>query len=389
MSNLVNNTKNIGYNLIADDEIPTTPTRPIDAESEPEATEGLENDDEVNSPPTDDDSDPVSQREEGVENIPENPNPTPVYQHQQDLRSAPSQNTNWLEGGGLSEQPKQRQQPAPQQNNNNDSIIKQKHDYLYELKRMEKKGIHLPQIHHDDDSLDAIKSTYERVSKDARKDKAVKRYMTFVELGAQGIEALDRSTSIDLYMKGFTQTINYRRDDFIDCFEDLHEKYGGKSPLSPEMNLVLTFVMAMVTNIVGNVFEKLAPGLGGDVVKNDPNLMKQFLSSAAKQMSGGNTSGNEPQEGSGNMMENLMSQFMNQGKPTNEQSQKSTSQQPQQQKQPTKQGYTGSTISEQQKKRSESKVSTDDIEEIVRKNDTDTKNSNGPRKKKSSRSIAL
>lgn len=359
MSQFVNNAANIGYSLFADDEVPTTPTRPIDDDGNGSDT-----------PKTQTDSDPVSPT--GDENEIDFNEPT--FDRDPPMPEAQPE-----------PQPEPQPQPQPQPrrsstNNNEESIQKQKNDYLYELKRMEKKGIQLPQHHTIDDSLDAIKSTYERVSKDVRKDKAVNRYMTFLNITSRGLEALDQVTSVDLYMKGFNGTVNQYRDEFVDTFEDLHDKYGGQSPLSPEMNLLVVFMMALSTNVIANMFDKFAPGIGADVVRNDPSLVQNFIKSAAKQMYNSGNNNGEPQEGGGNMMEQMISQFMNQQQPQ---------QQSQQQQSPPQQQSSQQKSSQQQppqqKKRSESQVSTHDIEQIVRENTGD----NTTKKKKSSRSISL
>ena len=72
--------------------------------------------------------------------------------------------------------------------------------------------------------------------------------------------------------------------DYDDVFEELHEKYQSKSNLPPELKLL--FMLAgsgFMFHLTNTMFKSSLPGMD-DIMKQNPDLMKQFAQATASSM---------------------------------------------------------------------------------------------------------
>ena len=178
------------------------------------------------------------------------------------------------------------QQPKSQEDINNE-----KAELLYQFDRMEKKGFKIPKTFCMDSSLEEMKTEYERMKKDKEIDASVSFQRKIMLAFTSGVEFLNNKFDpFDIKLDGWSENVHESIDDYDDVFEELHNKYKSKSQMSPEMKLLMMMGgSAFMFHLTNTMFKSSLPQMG-DVLKQNPNLMKQFASATANTMA---NSGND------------------------------------------------------------------------------------------------
>jgi len=74
-------------------------------------------------------------------------------------------------------------------------------------------------------------------------------------------------------------------DDYDDIFAELHEKYKSKAKMAPELKLLFQLGgSAIMLHMTNTMFKSAMPGMD-DIMRQNPELMKQFTSAAVNTMS--------------------------------------------------------------------------------------------------------
>ena len=72
--------------------------------------------------------------------------------------------------------------------------------------------------------------------------------------------------------------------DYDEVFEDLHEKYKERAQMAPELKLLMMVGgSAFMFHLTNTMFKSSVPGME-DILKQNPDLMKQFASAALNSM---------------------------------------------------------------------------------------------------------
>ena len=88
----------------------------------------------------------------------------------------------------------------------------------------------------------------------------------------------------DVKLDGWSESVNYNINDFDEVFEELAEKYSGKSEIAPEIKLLMMLGgSAFMFHLTQTLFKSSMPGMD-DIMKQNPDLMKQFAQAAVGQM---------------------------------------------------------------------------------------------------------
>ena len=182
-----------------------------------------------------------------------------------------------------------QQDPAPRQSEA--EIEREKTDLLYQFDRMQKKGVQLPRTFCMDSSVEEMRSTFEQLKRDREVDASVKFQRKMLTAFTTGIEFLNtRFDPFDVKLEGWSESVHESVDEYDDIFEELHMKYKSKSKMAPELRLLMSLGgSAFMFHLTNTMFKTSMPGLG-DVLKQNPNLMKQFAAATANTM---NASGND------------------------------------------------------------------------------------------------
>ena len=84
-------------------------------------------------------------------------------------------------------------------------------------------------------------------------------------------------------------------DEYDEVFGELHEKYKSKAKMAPELKLLFQLgASGMMIHMTNTMFKSAIPGMD-DIMKQNPDLMKQFAQAAVGTMNNpGNSSRPQP-----------------------------------------------------------------------------------------------
>lgn len=185
-----------------------------------------------------------------------------------------------------------------------EELISAKQELLYQFDRLEKKGIRLPKKFTMASSLDEMKTEYERLKRDKEMDNSVKFQRKVMMALVSGVEFLNNKFDpFDVKLDGWSDSVNENIDEYDDVFEELHDKYKGKAKMAPELKLLMMLGgSAFMFHMTNSMFKSSLPGID-QVLKQNPDLMKQFASATASTMAQNNRGG--PFEGLSSMFSGL------------------------------------------------------------------------------------
>lgn len=175
--------------------------------------------------------------------------------------------------------------PQKQSHLSEADIINEKRELLYQFDRLEKKGMKLPRKFTMASSLEEMKIEYERLKRDKEIDGSVKFQRKAMITVVSGIELLNNMFDpVGAKLDGWSENINENIDDYDDVFEELHDKYKGKAKMAPELKLLMMLGgSAFMFHMTNSMFKTQAPGLE-QVLKQNPELAKQFAAATANTM---------------------------------------------------------------------------------------------------------
>jgi hypothetical protein len=164
-------------------------------------------------------------------------------------------------------------------------VLKEKFGYLRKLEAMEKQGVKISRRYTMESSLDEMKGEFDMIADEREKASAVRFQAKMVMAGITGIEFLNsRFDPFDVRLDGWGETAQENISDFDDVFGELHEKYKSKARIAPELKLLFMLGGSAVMAHMSNTMLKSAvPGVQ-DLLRDNPDLMRQFNNAAAASM---------------------------------------------------------------------------------------------------------
>ena len=189
--------------------------------------------------------------------------------------------------------------------------LREKLKILRKLEELDKKGIQLTKKYTMDSPLDEMKGEFEMIKNEREKKNSVKFQAKMLLAFVSGLEFLNgRFDPFDLKLDGWSEAVNENVDEYDDVFGELHEKYGGKAKMAPELKLLFMLGgSAAMLHMTNTMFKSSMPGMD-DIMRQNPELMQQFQSAAMNSMGQqnpgfgqfmGGMMGGGPQMGGGQM----------------------------------------------------------------------------------------
>jgi hypothetical protein len=184
-----------------------------------------------------------------------------------------------------------------------EDIMAMKKELLYQFERMEKKGMKLPKKFSLSSNYDDIKMEYDRLKRDRDVDATVKLYRRIMMIGCSGLEWVNNKYNpINVKLTGWSDSVYESIDDYDEIFEELHDKYKGKTKMSPEIRLLMMLGgSAFMHHVTHSMFKDQLPGLD-DILKQNPDLAKNLAAATSEHMA-------KQQQGAGNLFGSLGSMF--------------------------------------------------------------------------------
>ena len=178
--------------------------------------------------------------------------------------------------------------------------LKEKFVYIRKLEALDKKGIQISKKYTMDDGLNEMKGEYEMIKSEQQKKNSVKFQGKMLMAFVSGIEFLNgKFDPFDIKLDGWGEAVSENLEEYDDVFAELHEKYGGKAKMAPELKLLFMLGgSAGMIHMTNTMFKSAMPGMD-DIMRQNPELMQQFTQAAV------NTMGQQS-PGFGNFMQNMM-----------------------------------------------------------------------------------
>tara|TARA_B100001769_G_scaffold275267_1_gene276692 strand:- start:6714 stop:8165 length:1452 start_codon:yes stop_codon:yes gene_type:complete len=178
--------------------------------------------------------------------------------------------------------------------------LKEKFKYLRKLEELEKKGVSVSKRYNMDSNLEEMIGEYETIIAEKERTNSVKFQGKMMMAFITGIEFLNNKFDpFDVKLDGWGEQINENIEEYDDIFGELHEKYKSKAKMSPELKLLFQLGgSAVMVHMSNTLFKSAMPGMD-DIMRQNPELMKQFTSAAV------NTMGNNGNPGFAGFMNNM------------------------------------------------------------------------------------
>lgn len=181
-------------------------------------------------------------------------------------------------GFGLTSAPTNRMNAADER--------KEKADLLNKLQRLEGKGLQVAKRFTMDNSLEEIKQEYLRLVDSKNLEASLRFQRQALMSVVTGLEwANGRFDPFDVKLDGWSEAVHENVDDFDEIFEELYDKYKERGKMPPEARLVMALAGSGFMCHVSNTFLKsrMASVSTDDILKNNPDLARQFATAAAQQ----------------------------------------------------------------------------------------------------------
>jgi hypothetical protein len=164
--------------------------------------------------------------------------------------------------------------------------LNEEKEILYQLNRLKLKGTTIPHNFTLNSNLDEMRQEYNKIIRDRDIDSSVRFQRKMLMAFVTGTEYLNtRYDPFTIKLEGWSEQVHENIEDFDDIFEELHVKYKSKGKsMPPELRLFISLSgSAFMFHLTSKMFkESSIPGVE-EVLKANPELMKQFQNAAAKQ----------------------------------------------------------------------------------------------------------
>ena len=187
-------------------------------------------------------------------------------------------------GGGAAEAPALAQTPAVYLTPEQEAV--KKTEGLTILERMDRKGISGTKLSMSN-TLEEINSEVARRKDSKGLEASVRFQRSMLTTVTSGMEFLNsRYDPLGLHLDGWSEQVNENIEDYDEIFEELYDKYKDKSKVAPEVRLILSLgLSAGMCHVTNTMFKSRMPGMD-DILRNNPNLAREFAQAAARESVG-------------------------------------------------------------------------------------------------------
>jgi hypothetical protein len=165
-------------------------------------------------------------------------------------------------------------------------IKNEKIDYIYKFKKLGEQGIRTTMNYNMNSPLDEMRNEYLKLRKQREIDNSIKFQRKMLMAFVTGVEFMNtKFDPFSVKLDGWSESVNEDVCDYDEIFEELYAKYGGgDSEIAPELRLLFGLGgSAFMFHLQNTMFKSSLPGMD-DILKQNPELMKQFASAAVGSM---------------------------------------------------------------------------------------------------------
>ena len=166
-----------------------------------------------------------------------------------------------------------------------EELLREKFKFLRKLEALEAKGVNLTKKYNMESPLAEMQGEYEMIMEEKQKSNSIKFGGNMLMAAINAVEFLNNKFDpFDIKLDGWSEQINENLTDYDDVFGELFEKYKGKAAMAPELKLLFQLGgSAMMVHMTNTMFKSSMPGMD-DILRQNPDLMKQFQTAAVNSM---------------------------------------------------------------------------------------------------------
>ena len=164
---------------------------------------------------------------------------------------------------------------------------KKKQEALFKLEKMRRLGIQGIKKFNMSSNLEEMEDEVNRVKREREIENSVKFQRKCLMAFVTGTELVNNKLDfLNFQLDGWSEQVHENINDYNEVFEELHEKYKEKAQIAPEFKLLFMLGgSAFMYHLTNSMFKNSVPGME-DIMKQNPELMKQFANAAINQMQG-------------------------------------------------------------------------------------------------------
>jgi hypothetical protein len=166
-----------------------------------------------------------------------------------------------------------------------EEMLREKFKILRKLEALEKKGVEFSRKYTMESSLAEMQGEYETIVDEKNKKNSMKFQGNMLMAIINGIEFLNnRFDPFDVKLDGWSEQVNENIQDYDDIFGELFEKYKSRATMAPELKLLFQLGgSGMMVHMTNTMFKSAMPGMD-DILRQNPDLMRQFQTAAVNSM---------------------------------------------------------------------------------------------------------
>ena len=164
-----------------------------------------------------------------------------------------------------------------------DTVDNERVDLLNKFTRLDAKGVKLSKRFSAYSDIHEMRTEYQRLTYAANLEASIKFQRRVLMAASTGLEFVNkRFNPFDVKLDGWSENVMENIDEYDSVFEDLFVKYRESVQVAPEIRLLMTLGgSAMMFHFTKSMFQAAMPSMN-DVVKQNPDLVKNMVSAMAK-----------------------------------------------------------------------------------------------------------
>ena len=163
-----------------------------------------------------------------------------------------------------------------------DSVDNERVDLLSKFSRLDAKGIKIGKRFSAYSDIHEMRTEYQRLTYSSQLEASIKFQRRVLMAATTGAEFCNtRFNPFDVELDGWSENVMENIDEYDNVFEELFIKYRESVQVAPEIRLLMTLGgSAMMFHFTKTMFKAAMPSMQ-DVVKQNPDLVKNMVNAVA------------------------------------------------------------------------------------------------------------
>jgi hypothetical protein len=173
----------------------------------------------------------------------------------------------------------------PEAKMSKEDIMMEKFRLLKKIETLEKKGVEFSKKYTMESSMSEMQGEYDSIVEEKTKQTSIKFQANMMLSVVNGIEYLNgKFDPFDINLDGWSEQVNDNITDYDEIFGELYDLYKDKTHVSPWIRLLFQLGgSGLMVHMTNTMFKSAMPNMD-DVLRQNPDLMRQFQTAAVNSM---------------------------------------------------------------------------------------------------------